>query len=91
MFAKLCAGCHTIGRGDRVGPDLDGLSSRRSHVWITDFLKDPVKMRARKDPIALALAAKFPGVRMPYLQIHDSDAADLIAYIDAHATSPCRP
>src|SRR5262245_1010880 len=88
MFAKLCAGCHTVGRGDHVGPDLDGLTLRRSRAWITEFLINPVKMRARKDPIALALAAKFPGVRMPYLQIHDSDAADLIAYIDAHATSP---
>jgi protein SCO1/2 len=83
MFTKLCAGCHTIGRGDRVGPDLDGLALRRSRAWISDFLIDPIKMRARQDPIALALAAKFPGVRMPYLQIHESDAADLIAYIDA--------
>jgi protein SCO1/2 len=33
----------------------------------------------------LALAAKFPGVRMPYLQVHESDAADLISYIDAHS------
>jgi len=88
MFAKLCTGCHTIGRGDRVGPDLDGLSLRRSRAWVIEFLKDPVRMRARRDPIALALAAKFPGVRMPYLQIHDSDAADLIAYIDAHSISP---
>ena len=45
-------------------------------------------MRARQDPIALALAAKFPGVRMPYLQIHASDAADLIAYIDANSNAP---
>ena len=45
-------------------------------------------MRARRDPIALALAAKFPGVRMPYLQIHESDAADLSSYIDAHSTQP---
>jgi len=85
MFAKLCAGCHTVGRGDHVGPDLDGLTLRRSRAWITEFLINPIKMRARKDPIALALAAKFPGVRMPYLQIHDSDAADLISYIDAHS------
>jgi protein SCO1 len=83
MFVKLCAGCHSIGRGDRVGPDLDGLTLRRSRLWITEFLTDPIKMRARQDPIALALAAKFPGVRMPYLQIHASDAADLISYIDA--------
>jgi protein SCO1/2 len=85
MFTKLCAGCHTIGRGDRVGPDLDGLTLRRSRAWITDFLINPIKMRARQDPIALALAAKFPGVRMPYLQVHESDAADLISYIDAHS------
>src|SRR5262245_3733051 len=88
MFVKLCAGCHTIGRGDRVGPDLDGLTLRRSRVWISDFLIDPIKMRARQDPIALALAAKFPGVRMPYLKIHASDAADLISYIDANSKAP---
>jgi protein SCO1 len=82
MFVKLCAGCHSIGQGDRVGPDLDGLTLRRSRLWISEFLTDPIKMRARKDPITLALAAKFPGVRMPYLQIHASDAADLISYID---------
>jgi protein SCO1/2 len=88
MFAKLCAGCHTVGRGDRVGPDLDGLTSRRSRAWISEFLIDPIKVRARQDPIALALAAKFPGVRMPYLQIHASDATDLIAYINAKSKQP---
>src|SRR5215510_2086072 len=88
MFTKLCAGCHTIGGGDRVGPDLDGLTRRRSRAWISEFLMDPIKMRARQDPIALALAAKYPGVRMPYLKIQESDAADLIAYIDAHAKAP---
>jgi protein SCO1 len=86
IFTKLCAGCHSIGGGDRVGPDLDGLTLRRSRAWISEFLIDPIKMRARQDPIALALAAKFPGVRMPYLQIHASDAADLISYIDAHSS-----
>jgi protein SCO1 len=85
MFTKLCAGCHTVGGGDRVGPDLDGLTLRRSRAWIGEFLMDPIKMRGRQDPIALALAAKYPGVRMPYLQIHESDAADLISYIDAHS------
>jgi cytochrome oxidase Cu insertion factor (SCO1/SenC/PrrC family) len=88
MFVKLCAGCHTVGRGDRVGPDLDGLTLRRSRAWITDFLMNPIKMRARKDPIALALAAKFPAVRMPYLKVNESDAADLISYIDARSKTP---
>src|SRR6185312_4464050 len=88
MFTKLCAGCHSIGGGDHVGPDLDGLTLRRSRAWISEFLMDPIKMRSRQDPIALALAAKFPGVRMPYLQIHESDAADLISYINAKSKQP---
>jgi cytochrome oxidase Cu insertion factor (SCO1/SenC/PrrC family) len=85
MFTKLCAGCHSIGKGDRVGPDLDGLTLRRSRAWISEFLMDPIKMRARQDPIVLALAAKYPGVRMPYLKVQESDAADLISYIDARS------
>lgn len=30
--------------------------------------------------------AKFPTVRMPFLQINEEDAADLITYIEAHST-----
>ena len=29
MFKKICAPCHTIGVGDRVGPDLRGVTERR--------------------------------------------------------------
>jgi protein SCO1/2 len=29
MFKKVCAGCHTIGHGDRAGPDLRGVAERR--------------------------------------------------------------
>jgi cytochrome oxidase Cu insertion factor (SCO1/SenC/PrrC family) len=47
-------------------------------------------MRSRQDPIALALAAKYLGTRMPYLQIHESDAADLISYINAKSKQRAR-
>ncbi len=26
MYKKICAPCHTIGVGDRVGPDLRGIT-----------------------------------------------------------------
>ncbi len=29
LFKKMCAPCHTIGVGDRVGPDLRGVTARR--------------------------------------------------------------
>src|SRR4051794_22190846 len=33
-FTNHCAACHTIGGGDRVGPDLRGVSERRDHAWL---------------------------------------------------------
>lgn len=90
LFVKACAGCHTIGKGSTVGPDLDGLTVRRSRSWITDFLMNPEKMRTKKDPIEMSLIAKFPAVRMPFLQINEADAADLIAYINTHSTKGTR-
>jgi protein SCO1 len=39
-------------------------------------------MRAKKDPIAVALSAKFPGVVMPNLGLSEADVGDLLAYLD---------
>jgi protein SCO1 len=85
LFKKLCAPCHTIGVGDRAGPDLRGVTSRREHEWLKKFIMDPYKMRAQKDPLALALAAKYPGVLMPRLGITENDAADLLAYLETQS------
>ena len=86
MFKKICAPCHTIGVGDRVGPDLRGVTERRQQEWLTRFIRTPDKVLAEKDPVALTLAAKFPGVRMPNLKLSESDAADLISYIGAQTS-----
>jgi protein SCO1/2 len=83
LFKKICAPCHTIGVGDRVGPDLRGVTQRRERAWLSTFIRDPAKMRAQQDPVALALAAKYPGVHMPALRVSEVDAADLISYIEA--------
>jgi protein SCO1/2 len=87
LFKKLCAACHTVGVGDRVGPDLQGVTARRDRAWLSSFIMAPEKKHARKDPTALALAAKFPGVRMPNLGLTKNDAADLIAYVEAQSKS----
>jgi len=85
LFKKVCAPCHTIGVGDRAGPDLRGVTSRRERAWLTQFIMDPYKLRTQKDPLALALMAKYPGVLMPRLGIADNDAADLISYLVAQS------
>jgi cytochrome oxidase Cu insertion factor (SCO1/SenC/PrrC family) len=81
LFKKMCAPCHTIGVGDRVGPDLRGVTERREKPWLEAFIQNPSKMRARNDPTALALAAEYPAVRMPAVGLAPADAADLISYL----------
>jgi len=89
LYKKMCAPCHTIGVGDRAGPDLRDVTARRDHEWLANFIMDPYKMRAKKDPIALELAAKYPGVLMPRLGLTDNDAEDLIE--DGICATGCGP
>jgi len=86
LFKKICAPCHTIGVGDRAGPDLRDVTARRERGWLVDFIMDAEKMRRDKDPIALALAETYPGVLMPRLGVTRNDAADLIAYLEAQSS-----
>jgi mono/diheme cytochrome c family protein len=85
LFKKVCAPCHTIGVGDRVGPDLRDVTARRERKWLLEFISDPGTVRGRRDPIALSLAAKFPAVRMPRMGLSEIDASDLLAYLDAES------
>ncbi len=82
LFAKTCAGCHTIGDGPKVGPDLYGVTSRRDHDWLQRFMISPEKMHATGDPVAVALAKQFPLIRMPSLGLAAEDASDLIIYLE---------
>ncbi len=82
LYVRMCAACHTIGQGDRVGPDLNGVTSRRSRAWLSAFMRDPEQMRASKDPAAMALVARFPTVRMPNTGLSEADADDLLSYVE---------
>lgn len=81
LFIKACASCHTIGKGDLVGPDLLGVTSRRDRAWLVQFMRRPDALLAKQDPIAMALSAKYPGVTMPNLGLSDTDVRDLLAYV----------
>ena len=81
LYRRLCAGCHTVGKGNKVGPDLAGIAERRDRDWLLQFISNPEKLRVQKDPVALGLVASFPTVRMPPLGITPNDGGDLLAYI----------
>ena len=87
-FSTHCAACHSIGSGDRIGPDLHGVTARRTRDWLTRFIVEPNKMMAEGDPVAVALKEKFKEVRMPNLDLAPEDARFLLDYIEAESRSP---
>lgn len=90
---KGCAACHTIGQGDRVGPDLKGVTAQRKRAWLIRWLLEPDKMLAEKDPIATKLLKKYNNVPMPNLGLSKAQAEELIAYLAsvAQASKPRPP
>lgn len=81
LFLAACAACHTIGEGIRVGPDLSGVTLRRDREWLKAYLLAPNRLLAQGDAVAVALDNAFPAVRMPNLQLNDTDVEDLIHYL----------
>ena len=90
-FATQCAACHTIGRGDHIGPDLLGITASRDRAWLTRFIVEPDKVVAERDPIALSLRDKYKPVRMPNLALTDQDAAAILGYLEERSRDVAAP
>jgi protein SCO1 len=88
IFTTQCAACHTIGHGDKIGPDLLGVTSVRARAWLERFISTPDKVLAEKDPIATALFEKYNKVNMPNLRLMDVDLRNLIDFLDRQSAAP---
>jgi len=88
LFRTRCQACHTIGDGDKLGPDLKGVAATRDRAWLTRWLKEPDKMIAERDPIALALMARYRNLPMPNLSLNDVDATALIEFMERQDGPP---
>lgn len=88
LFYSRCQACHTIGEGDKLGPDLKGVVGARDRTWLTRWLKEPDKMIAEKEPLALALMARYRNLPMPNLSLTDVDVAALIEFMERKDVQP---
>jgi len=91
LFKSQCAACHTVGRGDGIGPDLVNVTTRRDHCWVGRYIAEPDKMLAEKDPVAVELFAKYKNVRMPNLSVEPADVAILVSYIEEQGRAAPQP
>ena len=87
LFATRCAACHTIGNGDKIGPDLLGVTSVRDLNWLRRTISEPDKLIAEKDPIAMALFKQYKEVQMPRLGLAEADVNVLIDFMKRETAS----
>jgi mono/diheme cytochrome c family protein len=80
LFLKVgCTSCHTIGKGQMIGPDLAGVMQRRDATWMKKWLKDPPSMLAT-DETARKLLEEFL-TPMPSYGLTTKEVDLLIEYL----------
>ncbi len=87
IFKTKCALCHTYGEGKRIGPDLKGVTKKRSNQWMTSMIKDPGNW-VKKDPEAQKLFEeykKMPMMLVPPLK--DDEVKAVIDYLNKKDSS----
>lgn len=57
-FQRNCVACHSVGGGDAVGPDLAGVTERRSLPWIEAMVRRPDSMVVA-DSVARDLLGRY--------------------------------
>jgi protein SCO1 len=86
VFRSRCVGCHTIGGGDSIGPDLKGVTSLRDRDWLTRYVSEPDQVLAADDPIADALFVKYNHVPMPNLGLNHQDVQAVLGYLETQSS-----
>ena len=86
-FESKCLACHSIGQGDKLGPDLAGITTRRSDAWLARWLREPDKM-LESDADAKAMLKAFNNLPMPNQNLSEAEIRQYLKYfhwIDAQS------
>ncbi|HKI04373.1 MAG TPA: c-type cytochrome [Thermoanaerobaculia bacterium] len=81
-FALRCSGCHSVGKGEVVGPDLAGVTARRDKRWLHSFIRSSQTLVAQGEKTAAALFSRYKK-RMPDHGFSDDEIDALLAFIEA--------
>lgn len=88
LFRTRCASCHSLGPQDGqgtgmrdIGPDLIGVTRQRAPAWLARWIREPDRMLAEKDPIAMQLFERFDRIAMPNLRLDENAAQSILAFL----------
>lgn len=65
LFNRRCGACHTFGRGDLIGPDLNGVTDRHSREWLRKWISSSQTLVRGGEPAAVALFKRYRQFPMP--------------------------
>ena len=80
-FKSNCAVCHTVGGGKLIGPDLIGVTAKRSDTWLIQWIKGSQAMVQNGDPDAIAIFEEYSKIPMPDQNLSDSEISGVLDYI----------
>jgi nitrite reductase (NO-forming) len=78
-FESKCFACHSVGQGKKLGPDIAGVTKRRSDEWLGKWLKSPEAM-LQTDADAKAMLKEHNNIPMPNQGLSDKEIAQYLAY-----------
>lgn len=82
---KGCSACHTFGQ-KLSGPDLQGVASRRTALWMENQILHP-EIMTKEDPISHALLAQF-ALQMPNQGLTPDQAKAVIEFLKSKEPQP---
>ncbi|HYV67770.1 MAG TPA: SCO family protein [Myxococcales bacterium] len=82
LFNTRCAACHTIGKGDGLGPDLLQVTAVRERAWLSRYIAKPDEMLAEGDPLAVELFGRYATGHMPNLGLKTEEVEAIVSYLD---------
>jgi nitrite reductase (NO-forming) len=80
-FESKCLACHSVGEGKKLGPDVAGVTKRRSAAWLARWLKEPEKMLATDDE-AKAMLKEYNNIPMPNQSLTDAEIRQYLKYFE---------
>ncbi len=80
-FESKCVACHAMtgGEGKKVGPDMAGVTARRTDEWLSRWLKSPEQMLAT-DADAAAMLVEYNNLPMPNQNLPAAEIEQFIKY-----------
>lgn len=87
LFKNNCGACHTVGKGRLVGPDLAGITTKRSEAWLLSWVKSSTAFIASGDADAKAIFAQFNNIPMPDQKLSETEMKSVFAFIASKSSA----